>query len=51
MTKMEKTTKILEMVDVVLESHKGRNFDEYICKIGGDVITYRIYDDGMITVK
>lgn len=51
MTKMEKTLMILDMVDIVLETHDTPDFTEYICEIGGDVVKYRVYNDGLIAAK
>lgn len=38
-------------VDYVLETHTAPDFIECVCSIGGDVITFRVYDkDGKFTV-
>lgn len=38
----------LKHVEVVIEYKTGPDFVEVIGEIGGDVCTYRIYDDGSI---
>lgn len=38
-------------IDYVLETHTAPDFVECVCSIGGDVITFRVYDkDGKFTV-
>lgn len=51
MTKMEKTDMILDMVEIILDMHDGPGFTEYLCETGGDVVKYRVYDDGLITAR
>lgn len=36
----------LESLDYVMESHEEPDFVEVTGRMGGDVITYRVYDDG-----
>ena len=31
-------------IDYVLETHSAPDFVECVCSIGGDVITFRVYD-------
>ena len=38
----------LERLDYIVECYTTPNFVEVIGKIGGDAITYRIYDDGTV---
>lgn len=38
-------------IDYILEAYETPDFIEFICKMGGDTITYRAYDkDGEITL-
>lgn len=34
------------LLDYVMDYHEAPDFVEVIGRIGGDVITYRVYDDG-----
>lgn len=36
----------LESLDYVMEFHETPDFVEVTGRVGGDVITYRVYDDG-----
>ena len=48
-TRVKKALDIaLERLDYIMEYYIVPDFVEVIGKIGGDVITYRIYDDGSI---
>lgn len=38
--------KALESLDYVMDYHEAPDFVEVIGRMGGDVITYRVYDDG-----
>lgn len=38
----------LESLDYVMESREMPDFVEVTGRMGGDVITYRVYDDGSI---
>ena len=38
----------LEHLDYIMNYYTASEFVEVIGKIGGDVITYRIYDDGTV---
>ena len=38
----------LERLDYIMDYHTAPDFVEVTGKMGGDVITYRIYDDGYI---
>ena len=33
-------------IDYILEAYETPDFVEFICKMGGDTITYRAYDKG-----
>jgi hypothetical protein len=37
--------------DRVVDSYEDRSFWEFTCRAGGDVLTYRIYDDGDVTER
>lgn len=37
--------------DKVLDVYEARDFVEITGKIGGDTITYRVYDNGMVTER
>ena len=41
----------LERLDYIMDYHTAPDFVEVTGKMGGDVITYRIYDDGYIYEK
>lgn len=41
----------LEHLDYIMDYHTAPDFVEVTGKMGGDVITYRIYDDGYIYEK
>lgn len=34
--------------DRIIDSYETKEFWEFVCRAGGDVLTYRLYDDGMI---
>lgn len=36
----------LESLDYIMECQEALDFVEVVGRMGGDVITYRIYDDG-----
>ena len=38
----------LERLDYIIDYEVATDFIEIVGKIGGDVITYRIYDDGAV---
>lgn len=40
--------KALESLDYILDCVETPDFVEVVGKMGGDVITYRIYDDGRV---
>ncbi len=47
------SNKILDLTgfDYIIETYYGADFVEVVGKMGGDVITKRIYDNGMITER
>ena len=48
-TRVKKAMDIaLERLDYIIDYEVTTDFVEIVGKIGGDVITYRIYDDGSI---
>ena len=38
--------RVLESLDYILETFPGPDFVEIVGCMGGDTITYRVYDDG-----
>ena len=38
----------LEQLDYIMDYHTAPDFVEVTGRVGGDVITYRIYDDGSV---
>ena len=42
---------INERFDYILCTYEGPNFIEVVGSIGGDTVTYRIYDNGTITQR
>ena len=40
--------KALESLDYIIETIPGLNFVEIIGRVGGDTVTYRVYDDGSV---
>ena len=40
--------KALESLDYILETYETPDFVEIVGKMGGDTITYRVYNNGMI---
>ena len=41
-------TKVLENLDYILETIPTPDFIEVIGRVGGDTVTYRVYDDGSV---
>lgn len=39
---------VLEQMDYTMDYHTAPDFVEVTGRVGGDVITYRIYDDGSV---
>ncbi len=38
-------------VTQILDTYKDQSFVEFTCRAGGDVVTYRVYNDGEITER
>ena len=48
-TRVKKAMELaLEQLDYIMDSYVAPDFVEVTGRMGGDVITYRIYDDGSI---
>ena len=45
------TEKVLEYMDYILEVTEWTDFVEIVGKIGGDTITQRFYDNGLVTER
>lgn len=43
--------KVLEHLDYILETIPTLDFVEIVGRVGGDTITYRVYDDGSVYEK
>ena len=43
--------KALERLDYILETVPASDFVEIIGRVGGDTVTYRVYNDGSIYEK
>lgn len=43
--------KVLEHLDYILETTSTLDFVESVGSVGGDTITYRVYDDGSVYEK
>ena len=43
--------KALERLDYILETVSDKDFVEIVGRVGGDVVTYRVYDDGSVYEK
>lgn len=43
--------KALEYLDYILEMVPASDFVEIVGRVGGDVVTYRVYDDGSVYEK
>lgn len=42
---------VLQRVDYVMDYHETPDFVEVVGSRGGDVVTYRVYDNGTVTEK
>lgn len=40
--------KILENLDYILETYPAPDFVEIVGRVGGNTVTYRVYDDGSV---
>lgn len=46
-TRIEKAQKMaLDSLDYILETFPAQDFVEIVGRIGGDTVTYRVYNDG-----
>lgn len=43
--------KVREHLDYILESVPALDFVEIIGRVGGDTVTYRVYNDGFVCEK
>lgn len=43
--------KALEHLDYILETVPASDFVEIVGRVGGDTVTYRVYDDGSVYEK
>ena len=43
--------KVLEHLDYILETFPTLEFVEIVGRVGGDTVTYRVYNDGSIYEK
>ncbi len=43
--------KALERLDYILETTPTLDFVEIVGRVGGDVVTYRVYNDGSVCEK
>ena len=43
--------KVRERLDYILETVSASDFVEIVGRVGGDVVTYRVYDDGSVYEK
>ncbi len=35
----------------ILDTYRDRSYTEFTCRAGGDVVVYRVYNDGEITER
>lgn len=47
----EAQDKVLEYLDYILEAVSTPDFVEVVGRVGGDTITYRVYNDGSVYEK
>ena len=47
----EAKKKVADRLDCIIDSYAILGFVEITGKCGGDIITYRVYDNGMITER
>ena len=43
--------KALDRLDYILETVSALDFVEVVGRVGGDVVTYRVYNDGSVCEK
>ena len=44
-------TKALEYFDYIMETRPAKGFVEIVGSMGGDVLTFRFYDNGAVTQR
>ena len=44
----EAQNRVLENLDYILEAIPTPDFVEIVGRVGGDTVTYRVYDDGSV---
>jgi hypothetical protein len=50
--RVEKALIILDQrVEIIYNTYEAPNFVEVVGSIGGDTVTYRVYDDGTVTER
>lgn len=47
----EAQDKVLEYLDYILEAVPTQDFVEIVGRVGGDTVTYRVYNDGSVFEK
>ena len=47
----EAQNRVLEDLDYILEAIPTPDFVEIVGRVGGDTVTYRVYDDGSVSEK
>lgn len=47
----EAQDKVLEYLDYILETTSTPDFVEIVGRVGGDTVTYRVYNDGSVFEK
>ena len=47
----EAQNRVLEDLDYILEAIPTPDFVEIIGRVGGDTVTYRVYDDGSVYAR
>ena len=47
----EAQNRVLENLDYILEAIPTPDFVEIIGRVGGDTVTYRVYDDGSVYAR
>ena len=51
-TKVQKAQdRALERLDYIMETYPTADFVEIVGSVGGDIVTYRVYDDGSMYEK
>lgn len=42
---------VLERVEYIIDCYETPDFVEVVGNAGGDIVTYRVYDDGTVTAR